>query len=261
MFVYLAAVQQMFLYPTLPLAILLFCHIVTAHPMGDDVDISSKPCKSKSLGVSKDLHKVTEINNVNASVIIDWVNLVQPPECFIHFTEVVLYYDKENETKCCEGFKNETRSPKKDKDISPFNVPLCRKRNSTGNRLIFLQFQVGRHVKNFKEYIKILPRCIEPTPAPGSTKPKPIQGNYWALLLVSGIFAAVVLFCVVLLCCHYFQAKKSNHKDEEGSRTGESSSQAEEPSTSRKMREDISRMREDFERLKGDISRSLKSFK
>ena len=199
----------------------------------------SKECTSKSLGVSKDLHSVTKILNISAQVEVDWVNLVKPPECYIHLSQVVLHYDNPNDTaKCCQGFKNITRQPKEKKNPKPFVVKLCRKKNSTGNRLLYLEFQVGNHAQKFKETLHILPLCKTNATTPSNTtdpSSKPVRrGHYWAVVAVAGIFAALLLFFVILLVWHHYQARKSNTKEAEGSNSGVQISKADELNKSKK---------------------------
>eukprot|EP00091_Calanus_sinicus_P025672 TRINITY_DN9931_c0_g1_i1.p1 TRINITY_DN9931_c0_g1~~TRINITY_DN9931_c0_g1_i1.p1 ORF type:complete len:127 (+),score=39.74 TRINITY_DN9931_c0_g1_i1:82-462(+) len=70
---------------------------------------------------------------------VNWLHAIEPQDMAGCLDEVVLHYDGEPGTECCDGYQEVTKRPKKSDDFQPFLIPeLCGKK--TG---VLFTFKVG----------------------------------------------------------------------------------------------------------------------
>ena len=71
---------------------------------------------------------------------LDWAAAAEPDGSGVCLSSVTVFYDGEDET-CCRDYKQQTKSPNQDNDLTPFMLDLC----GQASRMMFLNFTYKKH--------------------------------------------------------------------------------------------------------------------
>ena len=71
---------------------------------------------------------------------LDWAAAAEPDGSGVCLSSVTVFYDGEDES-CCKDYKQQTKSPHQDNDLTPFMLDLC----GPASRLMFLNFTYKKH--------------------------------------------------------------------------------------------------------------------
>jgi hypothetical protein len=147
---------------------------------------------------------------------VNWVRAIEPLDMAGCVNEVVLHYNGEPDTECCDGYQEVTKKPKFG-DLEPFLIPeLCGKKT----RVFFTFKLAGKKYTTLEITLTKLKACPE--------EKKGLFEEHKDLF-IPFIVCGVVLTIILILCCVMCLLKKNKKNQEDEESTEISDEESEEP--------------------------------